>query len=104
MQTISINHKKLPLGLWDGAFWRTVLALAIPIALQNILTASFSLVDTLMVGQLGTVALSSVGMAGQWSWLLNMMLFGICSGASVFVSQYWGNKNTSGIQRVIGIT
>lgn len=81
-----------------------MLALAIPIALQNMLTASFSLVDTLMVGQLGTIALSSVGMAGQWSWLLNMMLFGICSGASVFVSQYWGNKNTDGIQRTLGIT
>ena len=81
-----------------------MLALAIPIALQNMLTASFSLVDTLMVGQLGEIALSSVGMAGQWSWLLNMMLFGLCSGAAVFVSQYWGNKNIAGIHKVLGIT
>ena len=104
MITRSINHKKLPITLRDKAFWRTMLALAIPIALQNMLTASFSLVDTLMVGQLGEVALSSVGMAGQWSWLLNMMLFGLCSGASVFIAQYWGNKNIDGIHKVLGIT
>jgi putative MATE family efflux protein len=80
-----------------------MLALAIPIALQNMLTASFALVDTLMVGQLGTVALSAVGMAGQWSWLFNMVLFGISSGAAVFVSQYWGDKNIKGINRTTGI-
>jgi len=104
MTARNINYKKLPLRLGEKAFWTTALALAIPIALQNMLTASFSLVDTLMVGQLGEVALSSVGMAGQWSWLLNMVLFGLCSGASVFVSQYWGNKNIDGIHRVLGIT
>lgn len=104
MTTRSLSYKKLPLALRDRGFWKTTLALAIPIALQNMLTASFALVDTLMVGQLGEVALSSVGMAGQWNWLMNMMLFGICSGAAVFVSQYWGNKNTSGIHRVLGIT
>ena len=81
-----------------------MLSLAIPIALQNMLTASFSLIDTLMGGQLGEVALSSVGMAGQWSWLLNMMLFGLCSGAAVFVSQYWGNKSIDGIHKVLGVT
>lgn len=104
MITRSINYKKLPLDLFNKAFWKTALALAIPIALQNMLTASFALIDTLMVGQLGEIALSSVGMAGQWNWLMNMMLFGICSGAAVFVSQYWGNKNVDGIHRVLGVT
>ena len=99
----SINHKKLPLRLGDRTFWRMALSLAIPIALQNMLTASFSLIDTLMVGQLGEIALSSVGMAAQWSWLLNMVMFGICSGASVFVSQYWGDKNKNGIHKTEGI-
>lgn len=103
MSNMSINRHKTPINLWNGGFWKVTLALAVPIALQNLLTASFSLVDTLMVGQLGEIALSSVGMAGQWSWLLNMVLFGICSGASVFVSQYWGDKNIDGIHRSLGI-
>ena len=91
------------LNLKDKNFWRAALALALPIAMQNLLTSSFTLVDTIMVGQLGDVALSSVGMAGQLSWLLNMVLFGICSGASVFISQYWGVFDTVNIKKTIGL-
>lgn len=84
-------------------FWGSVLSLAIPIAIQNLLTSSFTLVDALMVGQLGDVSLAAVGMAGQWSWFLNMVLFGICSGASVFFAQYFGDGNHSGIVKTYGI-
>ena len=85
MAKINLNTKKLPLSLWDKGFWKVTLSLAIPIALQNMLSASFSLVDTLMVSQLGDIPLSATGMAGQWSWLFGMVLFGISSGAAVFV-------------------
>jgi putative MATE family efflux protein len=77
--------------------------LAIPIALQNLLISSFSLIDTLMVGQLGDVALSAVGMAGQWSWMLNIALFGVISGTSLYISQYWGVRDIDGIHRTYGI-
>lgn len=87
----------------NGAFWRSALALALPIALQNLLVSSFSLVDTIMLGSLGDIALSSVGMAGQWSWLLNLVLFGFNSGASVFFSQYWGVRDIGRIRNVFGI-
>lgn len=80
-----------------------MLKLAVPIALQNLLVSSFTLVDTLMVGQLGDTALAAVGMAGQFSWLLQIALFGIVSGMSVFVSQYWGDGNIDGIYHVYGI-
>ncbi len=100
---MNINTKKLPLSFKDNGFWKTTLSLALPIALQNMLSASFSLVDTLMVSNLGEVSLSATGMAGQWSWLLNMVLFGISSGAAVFISQYWGTKNLKGIRRTTGI-
>jgi len=100
---MNINTKKLPLSLWDKGFWKVTLSLAVPIALQQMLAASFSLVDTLMVGQLGDIPLSATGMAGQWSWLFGMVLFGISSGAAVFVSQYWGDKNIKGIHRTTGI-
>jgi len=103
MAKININTQKLPLSLWDKGFWKVTLSLAIPIALQNMLSASFSLVDTLMVSQLGDISLSATGMAGQWSWLFGMVLFGISSGAAVFVSQYWGDKNLKGIHRTTGI-
>lgn len=90
--------------LGDGEFWRASARLAVPIALQNLLMSSFSLVDTLMIGQLGDVALSSVGMACQWSWLLGLVLFGLNSGSSVFFAQYWGIRDVKKIHNVFGIT
>lgn len=84
-------------------FWSTVVSLAIPIAVQNLLTSSYVLIDTLMVGSLGDVSLAAVGMAGQWSWLLNLTLFGFSSGASVFFAQYYGEKNIDGIKKTFGI-
>ena len=88
----------------DSRFWRSTARLALPIAIQNLLISSFSMVDTAMVSQLGDDALSAVGMAGQWAWLLNIFMFGIASGASVFFSQYWGVRDVKGIQRTTGMT
>ena len=87
----------------DKKFWRTVFTLAVPIGIQNLLSASFTLVDTLMVGQLGDVCLAAVGMAGQWSWILSFFTFGICSGASVFFAQYFGEQNKEGIVHTYGV-
>ena len=84
-------------------YWGMVLRLAVPIAVQNLLISSFVLVDTLMVSQLGDVSLAAVGMAGQWSWLLNLTLFGFSSAASVFFSQYFGDENIDGIKKTYGI-
>ena len=94
---------KLSRYLGDRPFWRVTLTLALPVAIQNVLTSSFQLVDTMMVSRLGDVTLSAVGMAAQWGWLGFVMIFGLCSGMSVFVSQYWGIKDLKGIRRVLGI-
>lgn len=88
----------------DKIFWKTAIRLSIPVALQNLLTSSFTLADTLFVSNLGNASLSSVGMIGQWTWLMNMVLVGFCSATTVFVSQYWGIKDTSKIKRISGIS
>ena len=87
----------------DRDFWHITLRLALPIAFQNMLTSSFSLVDTLMVSMLGDISLAAAGMAGQWSWLLNIFLFGVSSGAAIFISQYFGVDDRKGIHRTSGI-
>ena len=87
----------------DKPFWKISLKLAIPIAIQNMLTSSFALIDTLMVSRLGDIALSSVGMAGQWNWLLNLVSFGLCSGMSVLAAQYWGVGDKKSMRKVFGI-
>ena len=98
-----MNSSKLTKYFGDAPFWRSIAQLALPIALQNLLSSSFSLVDTLMVGQLGDIPLSAVGMAGQFGWFLSMILFGFTSGLSMFVSQYWGAQDRKSIHRVYGI-
>lgn len=95
---------KLTNYLGDRPFWKVTARLALPIALQNVLTSSFQLVDTMMVSRLGDLTLSAVGMAGQWGWMAMLLGFGLCSGMSVFVSQYWGVKDLKGIRRTLGIT
>lgn len=94
---------KLSKYLGDRPFWQVTSRLALPIALQNVLTSSFVLIDTLMVSRLGDLTLSSVGMAGQWAWFASLLAFGLCSGMSVFVAQFWGIRDFKGIRRVYGM-
>jgi len=87
----------------QDSFYKNLLALAIPIALQNMLVSSAHLVDTAMIVSLGNVATSAVGVANRWSFLINLVLFGFMSGSSVMISQYWGAKEKENIQRTYGI-
>lgn len=84
-------------------FTRTMLSIAIPLTLQNLLFSSFTLIDTVMVGRLGDLPLAAVGMAGKWSWFLNIVLFGCTSGAAVFIAQYFGAGDKKGIHRTYGL-
>ena len=90
--------KKTPPG-----FTRTLLSIAIPVTLQNLLASSFTLIDTLMIGVLGDMPLAAVGMAGKWTWFLTIVFFGFASGASVFIAQYYGADDTAGIHRTYGL-
>lgn len=84
-------------------FYQRMLALAIPIALQNMLASCAGLVDTAMVARLGNIATSAVGIGGKWSLLLNMITFGFCSGGSVLISQYWGAQDHRGVRRAYSL-
>ena len=78
--------------------------IVIPIALQSLFTSSLGIVDTIMVGQLGATSVAAVGLANQVFFLLNFTLFGIHTGAAIFIAQYWGNKDLAGIRRVLGMS
>ena len=88
--------------LFSRAFFKEMLPLAIPIALQNLLMASFRLVDMLMLGQYSGDALAAVDLASQMSFLVDLVSFGAASGCAVFLAQYHGAKNVDGIHRVMG--
>lgn len=80
----------------------TALAITVPILLQNLLTSSFSLVDTLMISSLGTIELTAVGLCASWVQLLSVILFGITSGAGVLVAQFWGGHALGEVRRSYG--
>lgn len=87
----------------DKKFFKALLRLAVPIVLQNLVLSSLNLVDTIIIGGLGERAIASVGLANQYFFLLNLLLFGITSGSSIFTAQYWGNKDIKNIKRVLGV-
>lgn len=87
----------------EPGFYRNTWMLALPIILQNLITTSLGFVDTFMVGLLGQPELSAVTAANTPIFLVQIIIFGLLSGLSVLVSQYWGKHDTEAINRCMGI-
>lgn len=79
-------------------FYKRVCYIALPIALQQGITNFVSLLDNIMVGQLGTEQMSGVSVANQLIFVYNLCIFGALSGAGIFTTQYFGRQDKEGIQ------
>ena len=82
----------------DRQFYRRVLTVALPIIVQNGITNFVSLLDNIMVGQVGTVQMSGVAIVNQLLFVYNLCIFGAVSGAGIFTAQYYGSGNHKGIR------
>ena len=80
-------------------FLRSVIALAVPVALQSMLQASFGVVDQVMIGQLGGVEVAAVGLAGKFTGIFNVVVSAVGAVAGIMISQYIGQKNTAETHR-----
>lgn len=78
--------------------------LALPIIVQQFMFAALNMVGTVFVGQKGETAVAAVGLAGQASFLLNLVTFGIVSGAAMFTAQFWGKRDLANLRRVLGMS
>lgn len=78
-----------------------VLAIAVPIMIQNGITNFVSLLDNIMIGQIGTEQMSGVAIVNQLLFVYNLCLFGGVSGAGIFTAQYFGQNNQDGIRQTI---
>jgi len=85
-------------------FLKIVFGLAFPIALQNLINTGVTTADVVMLGMVGENALSSGSLAGQVQFVMNLMIFGMSSGASVLASQYWGKKEIGTIEKIFSMT
>jgi putative MATE family efflux protein len=86
----------------DKTFYKNLFTIAVPIMLQNLVNAFVNMVDTVMIGRLGTVEIAAVGLGNQVFFLYSLTLFGICSGGSIFTAQFWGKKDIGGIRKNTG--
>lgn len=86
-------------------FYKSVLYLLIPMALQNLINVAVQSADVIMLGRLkeSEVILSASSLAGQVCFILNLIFFGLTSGVSVLVAQYWGKKDITSIEIIWGI-
>jgi len=82
---------------------RSMLSLAIPVAIQQFISASLNMVDVIMVGQLGEASIAALGLANQIFFLLILFLFGVTSGMAIFTAQFWGKGDAQKIRLVLGI-
>ncbi len=85
----------------DKAFYKMVLAIAVPIMIQNGITNFVSLLDNIMIGQIGTEQMSGVAIVNQLLFVYNLCLFGGVSGAGIFTAQYFGQKNEEGVRQTV---
>ena len=84
-------------------FYSSMIRLVIPIVLQNLISTAVNSADVVIVGLIGQDALSSVSLANQLQFILNLVYCGIASGATIMAAQYWGKQDTDAIEKIMGI-
>ncbi|MCM1048147.1 MAG: MATE family efflux transporter [Clostridiales bacterium] len=82
----------------DKAFYKMVLAVAVPIMVQNGITNFVGMLDNIMVGQIGTEQMSGVAIVNQLLMIYYLCIFGGHAGAGIFTAQYYGQKDVEGIK------
>ena len=95
-----MNRGRYP---WKS-FLKKIAMIAVPVALQNLLSTTASMVDTMMIASLGQTEVGAVGLCAQFSSLMFAGYWGFVGGGMLFFSQYWGAKDDDGINRSYGLT
>lgn len=85
-------------------FLKRIAIMAVPVAFQNLLTTSGSMVDTMMIAPLGETTVGAIGLCAQFSSLLFSCYWGFVAGGMLFFAQYFGAKDDKGVNRSYGMT
>lgn len=85
----------------DRAFYRSVLRMVVPMILQNLVTNLVSMIDNIMVGQLGTEQMNGVSIVNQFIFVFNITVFGAVSGPGIFGAQFFGKKDYEGQKQTV---
>ena len=82
----------------DRAFYRKLFAVMTPVLIQNVITNFVSLLDNVMVGQVGTEPMSGVAIVNQLMFVFNLCIFGGLAGAGIFTAQFYGKGDHEGVR------
>lgn len=85
-------------------FFKKLMTLSIPIIIQQFIQAALNLVDTVMIGRLGSEEIAAVGIANQVFFFVMMIIFGINSGVSVYIAQFFGRRDEKNIKKTMGVS
>lgn len=88
----------------DKKFLKAMIAIALPITLQNLVASSVNMLDTLMITSLGEESLAAVGLANQVFFFYAVTIFGVATGSSIFLAQFWGKRDTKNIAKILGLS
>ncbi|MBR2612366.1 MAG: MATE family efflux transporter [Clostridia bacterium] len=92
---------KLKSLIGTKAFYKRIFSLCIPVMIQNGITNLVNLLDNVMVGTLGTEALSAVSIVNQFVFIFNLVIFGATSAAGIFTAQYHGSGDAEGVRSTV---
>ena len=98
---VSVKERVMKKWFGDRKFYKMVLAVAIPIIIQNSITNFVGMLDNIMVGRVGTEQMSGVSIVNQLLFVFNLALFGAVSGPGIFTAQYSGQKNHEGVRHTM---
>jgi putative MATE family efflux protein len=87
----------------DPEYFTNVRKIALPIIAQQAMFSLLNMLGIIFVGQKGDASVAAVGLAGQIAFLLNLVHFGIVSGAAMFTAQFWGKRDIPNLRRVLGL-
>lgn len=87
----------------DPEYFLEVRRIAVPIIIQQFMFSGLNMLGIVFVGQKGDASVAAVGLAGQIAFLLNLVHFGIISGAAMFTAQFWGRQDIPNLRRVLGL-
>ena len=85
----------------DRAFYSRLSAVMVPMLVQNLITNFVSLLDNVMVGQVGTEPMSGVAIVNQLLFVLNLFLFGGLAGVGIFTAQFYGKGDEEGLRSTV---
>ena len=88
----------------DKKFYKILVSLCIPIIVQNLISTSVNVIDTVMISSLGEASVASIGVANQFFFLFNMTMSGLTGGAGLFISQFFGKNDTRNIKKITSLS